>query len=58
MSYESAVVIFVVFLIPTGIFVVTRMIRLKQQEKSEQAELDMMFSSHEDDRGDMTFKSG
>ena len=55
MSYESAVVLVIIFSIPTGIFLVTRMIRLKQQEKDDQADLDIVFSSHKDDSGKITF---
>lgn len=49
MSYESVVVLVIVFSIPAGIFLVTSLIRLKQQEESAQAKLDAVFSSHKDD---------
>jgi len=55
MSYESAVVLCIIFSIPAGIFLVTRMIRLQQQEKAEQTELDLMFSSRKDDSGKVIF---
>ena len=49
MSYESAIVLFIVFLIPAGIYLVTSIIRIRQYEKEEQTELDLIFSSHRDD---------
>ena len=55
MSYESAVVLFIIFLIPAGIFVATSFIRLRQHEKDEQAELDIVFSTHKDDSGKFIF---
>ena len=48
MSYESAVVVFTVFLIPAAIFVITSVIRLRQHEKEEQAELDVIFTTRKD----------
>ena len=47
MSYESAIVLFIVFMIPAGIYLVTSVIRLRQHEKEEQAEMDMIYSSRE-----------
>lgn len=55
MSYEAAVVLFLVFLIPAAIFVVTSVIRLRQLGKEERAELDMIFSSHKEDGGEIGF---
>ena len=55
MSYESAVVIFIVFLIPTTIFVITRVIRLRREEKAEQADMALMFSSKKDNSGKISF---
>ena len=49
MGYESAVVLVIVFSIPAGILLMTRMIRLQQLKKTEQAELDLMFSTHQHD---------
>ena len=46
MSYESAILLFIIFLIPAGIFLVTNIMRLRQHEKEEQAELDLIISSH------------
>ena len=49
MSYESAIVLFIVFMIPAGIYLVTSVIRLRQHEKEEQAEMDIVFSQHKND---------
>ena len=46
MSYESVIVLFIVFLIPAWIFVVTRVIHSRQNQKDEQAELDLVFSTY------------
>ena len=53
MSYESAIVLFIIFLIPAGIFLVTSIMRLQQHEKEEQAELDLIYSTHKKDSGNM-----
>ena len=50
MSYESAIVLFIIFLIPAGIFLVTSFMRLCQHEKEERAELDLIFSTHKNDK--------
>ena len=55
MSYESAIVLFIIFLIPAGIYLVTSIMRLQQNDKDEHAELDMIFSSHKKDSGKITF---
>ena len=49
MSYASEIVLFIVFLIPSGIYAVTRLISLRQHEKEEQAELDLIFTNHKQD---------
>lgn len=49
MSYESAVVLVIIFSIPAGFLAITRLIRLRQQAESEKAELDLIFSSPKDD---------
>ena len=49
MSYASEIVLFIVFLIPAGIYAVTRLISLRQHEKEEQAELDLIFTNHKQD---------
>ena len=49
MSYETALIIFLVFSIPAFILVMARLVMLKRQEKAEQADLDVVFSMHKDD---------
>lgn len=46
MSYESALVLVIVFSILAGILLITRLIRLRQQDKNEQAVLGLMFSAY------------
>jgi len=55
MSYESVVVIFIVFMIPAGIYLATRIIHLRQDQKDKQAQLDYIFSTHKKDTGRITF---
>ena len=55
MSYESAVVLVIVFSIPAGFLAIIRFIRLRQQDKAGQADLDMIFSSNTDDSGKIGF---
>ena len=49
MSYESAVVLVVVFSIPAGFLAIIRLIRIRQQEKLEQTELGLIFSGDKDE---------
>lgn len=49
MSYDNALTLFIIFSIPACILVVFRLIRLKRQERAEQADLDMVFSHHKED---------
>ena len=49
MSYENALNLFVIFLIPACILVVFRLVRLKRRERAEQADLDTVFSHHKED---------
>jgi len=55
MSYETALIVFVVFSIPAFILVMARLVMLKRQEKAEQADLDIVFSLHQDDHGKISF---
>ncbi|MDH5408916.1 MAG: hypothetical protein OEY00_09925 [Gammaproteobacteria bacterium] len=54
MSYETVLIVFLVFSIPAFILVMARLVMLKRQERAEQADLDIVFSMHKDDSRGMS----